>query len=69
MKNKVESRGPDSVGVNPQAPVAQKRMRWFFDISKVNESSFLKSDPTDPPQIFDAHLLENTDLSPSRFHF
>ena len=22
-----------------------------------------------PPQIFDAHLLENADLSPSRFHF
>ena len=24
---------------------------------------------TDPHQIFDAHFLENTDLSPSRFHF
>ena len=44
-------------------------MRWFFDVSKVKESSFFKSDLTDPPQIFDAHLLENTDLSPSRFHF
>ena len=55
---------------NPQAPVAQKlRMRWFFDVSKVKESSFFKSDLTDPPQIFDAHLLVNTDLSPSRFHF
>ena len=30
---------------------------------------FFKLDLTDPPQIFDAHLLENTDLSPSRFHF
>ena len=30
---------------------------------------FFKSDLTDPPQIFDAHLLENTDLSPSRFYF
>ena len=44
-------------------------MRWFFDVSKVKESSFFKSDLTDPHQIFDAHLLENTDLSPSRFHF
>ena len=44
-------------------------MRWFFDVSKVKESSFLKSDLTDPHQIFDAHLLVNTDLSPSRFHF
>ena len=44
-------------------------MRWFFDVSKVKESSFLKSDLTDPHQIFDAHLLETTDLSPSRFHF
>ena len=40
------------------------RMRSFFDVSKVKESSFLKSDLTDPPQIFDARLLENTNLSP-----
>ena len=40
-------------------------MRWFFDVSKVKESSFSKSDLTDPPQIFDAHLLENTNLGPS----
>ena len=40
-------------------------MRWFFDVSKVKESSFSKSDLTDPPQIFDAHLLENTNFSPS----
>ena len=51
-------------------PLRKKlQMRWFFDVSKVKESSFSKSDLTDPPQIFDAHLLENTDLSPSRFHF
>ena len=25
--------------------------------------------PDWPPQIFDAHLLENTNLSPSSFHF
>ena len=42
------------------------RMRWVFDVSKVKESSFLKSDLTDPPQIFDARLLENTNLSPSK---
>ena len=44
-------------------------MRCFFDVSKVKESSFFKSDLSDPPQIFDAHLLVNTDLGPSRFHF
>ena len=41
----------------------------FFDVSKVKESSLRKSDLTDPPQIFDVHLLENTNLSPSRVHF
>ena len=45
------------------------RMRWFFDISKVKESRFFKSDLTGPNQIIDAHLLETTDLSPSSFHF
>ena len=30
------------------------------------ESDFFKSDLTDPPQIFDAHLLENTN---SRYLF
>ena len=35
----------------------------------MKESSFFKSDLTDPHQIFDAHLLETTDLSPYRFHF
>ena len=35
----------------------------------MKESSFFKLDLTDPPQIFDAHLLENTDLSSSRFPF
>ena len=44
-------------------------MRCFFDVSKVKESNFSKSDLTDPPQIFDEHLLENTDLSLSTFHF
>ena len=35
----------------------------------MKEASFLRSDLTDPPQIFDVHLLENTILSPSSFHF
>ena len=41
-------------------------MSLFFDVSKVKESSFLKLQLTDPPQIFDAHLLENTNFSPSK---
>ena len=51
-------------------PLRRKlRMRLFLDVSKVKESSFFKSDLTDPHQIFDAHLFENTNLSPSSFHF
>ena len=45
------------------------RMRWFFDVSKVKESSFFKSELTDPPQIFDVRRLENTNLSPSSIYF
>ena len=41
-------------------------MSLFFDVSKVKESSFLKLELTDPPQIFDAHLLENTNFSSSK---
>ena len=56
--------------LNLTRPLRRKlRMRWFFDVSKVKESSFFKSDLTDPPQIFDAYLLVNTDLSSYRFHF
>ena len=34
-------------------PLRRKlRMRWFFDVSKVKESSFFKSDVTDPPSDF-----------------
>ena len=48
--------------VNPQAPV--------FDVSKVKESSFYKSDLTDPPpQIFDAHLLEKNRFKPFQISF
>ena len=46
------------------------RIRWFFDVSKVKESSLFKSDLTcPPPQIFDAHLLVNTNLTPSSLQF
>ena len=45
-----------TAGFNPQAPVKQK-------------IADAEGKLTDPPQIFDAHLMENTDLSPSRFHF
>ena len=47
--------------INPQAAVAQKIADAVVsDVSKVKESSFF-SDLTDSPQIFDEHLLENTD--------
>ena len=46
------------------------QMTLFFDISKVKDSSFLKSDLTDlPPQIVDAHLLVKTDSGPSKLYF
>ena len=51
-------------------PLRKKlRMRWFFDVSKVKESIFFNRTSLTSSQIFEAHLLENTDLSPSRFHF
>ena len=41
------------VYLSPQAPVARKIAdEVVFDISKVKESSFLKSDLTDPPSDF-----------------
>ena len=44
-------------------PLRRKlRKTWFFNISKVKESSFFKLD-------LYAHLLENTNLGPTRFHF
>ena len=47
-------------------PLRKKfRKRWFFDVFKVKESRFFKSDLTDPPQFFYSHLLENTNFSPS----
>ena len=59
------------LSLNPQAPVAQKIADEvvFRRFQGEGVEFFFKSDLTDSPQIFDAHLLENTDLSPSRFHF
>ena len=57
--------------LNPQAADAQNIAdEVVFDVSKVKESSFfLNRTSLNPHQIFDAHLLEKTDLGPSRFHF
>ena len=55
--------------VNPQAPVAQKIADEVVFRDFQGEGVEFKSDLTDPHQIFDAHLLETTDLSPSRFNF
>ena len=52
--------------INPQAPIAQKiaddvvLMKLRIDVSKVKESSFLKSDLTDLPSEFWCVPLENT---------
>ena len=47
--------------LNPYTPVPQRVAdEVVFGVFKVKESSFFKSDLTDPPQIFDVHLLENT---------
>ena len=54
--------------LNSHTPVAQNvKDEVVFNVSKAKESFF--SDLTEPPQIFDAHLLENTNISPSSFHF
>ena len=56
--------------INLQALVAQKiAEEVVFRRFQGEGVQFFKSDLTDPPQIFDAYLLENTDLSPSRIHF
>ena len=48
--------------INPHTPVAQK-------IADEVDDFFLNRTSLTPPQIFDVHLLENTNLSPSSFHF
>jgi len=55
---------------NFQAPVVQKIVDEVdFRHFQGEGVEFFQSDLTDPPQIFDAHLLENTDLRTSRFRF
>ena len=52
--------------INPQAPIAQKIAdEVVFRRFQGEGVEFFYH----PPQIFDAHLLKNTDLSPTRFHF
>ena len=48
-----------------------KKWGWsgFSTFPRWRSRVFFESDLTDPPQIFDAHLLKNSDLSPSSFHF
>ena len=56
---------------NPHTPAAQ-RVAYevvFRRFQGEGVEFFLKSDLTDPCQIFDTHLLENINLSPSSFHF
>ena len=59
--------------LNPQTPFAQEIADEVVSRHFQGEGVefFFKSDLTDPPphQIFDAHLLETIDLSPSRFQF
>ena len=59
------------IEINPRTPVAQKVADEvvFRRFEGEGVEFFFKSDLIDPPQIFDALLLENTNLSPSRFHF
>ena len=64
---------PLNTKFNPQAPVAQRVadevvFRRFFRRPRWRSRVFLIGRHW-PPQIFDAHLLENTNLSPSSFHF
>ena len=41
------------INLTLRRPLRKKlRMRWFFDVSEVKESSFLKSDLTDLPSDF-----------------
>ena len=46
------------------------QLGWGFStFPRWRNRLFLNRTSLTPHQIFDAHLLENTDLSPSRFHF
>ena len=59
------------ISVNPQAPVAQKIADQvvFRRFQGEGAGFFFNRRSLTPHQIFDAHLLETTDLSRSRFHF
>ena len=51
-------------------PLRKKlRMRWFFDVSKVKESSFLKSDITDPPSDFWCASFDKYRFKPFQISF
>ena len=60
-----------STRINPHTPVAHKVAdEVVFRRFQCEEVEFFfKSDLTDPCQILDSHLLEDTNLSPSSFHF
>ena len=57
--------------INPQTPVAQKIADEVVFRRSQGEGVefFLNRTSLTPHQIFEAHLLETTDLSPSRFRF
>ena len=57
--------------INPQAPVAQKITdEMVFRRFQGEGVEFFKNRTSlTPLQFFDAHLLENTDLTLSRFHY
>ena len=57
--------------LKPHTPVAQKvANEVFFRRFQGEEVEFILNRPSlIHPQIFDAHLLESTNLSPSSLHF
>ena len=56
---------------NPHTLVAHKRCEWgcFSTSPRWRSRLFLNLTSLTPHQIFDAHHLENTNLSPYSFHF
>ena len=55
---------------NPHTPVAQRVAdEVVFRRFQGEGVEFFKSDLTDPPQIFDAHLLEKYQLKPFQLLF
>ena len=70
-KGSQSGRGPSRKRpLYPHTPVGQKVAdEVVFRRFQGEGDDFFKSDLTDSTQIFDAHLLENTNFSPSSFHF